>query len=320
MTEKNISRRTVLKLMGAVAGAAALGTLPQLTGCHKKEQDVRSSDVQPEAPSDAKAFATKRIVLFFTGTGNCLYVAKSLSDAPVSIPQAMKKGEFEYEAEEIGIVYPIYGQMPPNMVRKFMKQAKLKCRYLFAVATYGNVKGGSVEVFQRIAGEYGLKFDYIATLLMVDNWLPMYDMSEQVKLDKKIDENLAAIKADIDTNKKYIEPVSDEEHQKAESLYQRTEGIFLPDGVHAKAEEWFTITDRCISCGICVRICPRSNYRIEVEQAVTSGECELCLACVHACPHKAIQLTKGEKNPNARFRNPNVKSSEIQRANNQHQS
>ena len=301
--------------MGTAAGAAALGSVTLLAGCKK---DTSADDhTNAQNNTQAKAFATKRIVFYFTGTGNCLYVAKSLSDNPISIPQAMKKSEFTYEAEEIGIVYPIYGQMPPNMVRKFLKQAKLNCNYLFAVATYGNGKGGSVEVFEKIVQDIGLKFDYIATLLMVDNWLPRFDMAEQIKIDKKIEENLATIKADIDANKEYIEPVSDEEHQKAEELYKRTEGIFLFDGVHAKAEDWFTITNRCVTCGICVRVCPRSNYRIEVERAVTSGECELCLACVHACPHKAIQLTQGEKNPNARFRNPNVKLNEIQRANNQ---
>ena len=97
MSHEKMSRRTALKLMGAAVGFAALGGVSALAGCKKYSQ--------------------KRIVLYFTGTGNCLYVAKTLSEVNVSIPQAMKKGEFDYEAEEIGIVYPIYGQMSPNMVR-----------------------------------------------------------------------------------------------------------------------------------------------------------------------------------------------------------
>ena len=295
MSHEKMSRRTALKLMGAAVGFAALGGVSALAGCKKYSQ--------------------KRIVLYFTGTGNCLYVAKTLSEVNVSIPQAMKKGEFDYEAEEIGIVYPIYGQMPPNMVREFLKKAHLKCDYLFAVATYGNIKGGSVEVFERIAKDIGLRFDYIATLLMVDNWLPRFDMAEQIKMDKKIDENLSGIQADLAAHKKSIEAVTPEEHQKAEELYKRDSGPFRADGIHAKAEEWFTVTDKCITCGICMKVCPRANYKIETEIAVPKGDCELCLACVHACPHKAIVIASGEKNPNERFRNPNIKLSEIQRAN-----
>ncbi len=317
MNEK-ISRRTLLKLMGTAAGAAALAPVTFLTGCKKEISPDKindNSNAQPEP--QAKAMATKRIVFYFTGTGNCLYVAKSLSDNPVSIPQAMKLNQLEYEAEEIGFVYPVYGMMPPNIVRKFIQSAKLKAIYFFAVATYGSRQGNAVNIWNEITKASGYSFDYIATLLMVDNWLPAFDMDEQKKMDKNIPQNLDKIKAAIDKREKFIEPVPEDAVERWNKRKEENSGPFRGDGVHAKAEEWFTITDRCVSCGICVRVCPRANYKIDVEHAATSGECELCLACVHACPHKAIQLTQGEKNPNARFRNPNVKLNEIQRANDQ---
>ena len=304
-----MTRRTALKLMGS-AGAAAISGLIGLSSCKT------NSNVE-QTKTEKKSYSIKRIVFFFTGTGNCLYVAKNLSDNPISIPQAMKKNEFNYEADEIGIVYPIYGQLPPNMVYEFLKKAKLSCNYLFAVATYGNTKGGSVEIFDKMTKDINLQFNYIATLLMVDNWLPKFDMNEQVKIDKKVDENLAKIKADLETQKQYIEPVTEEEHQKALAVAQRTSGPFRADHIEAKAEEWFTITDRCITCGLCMRVCPRANYKFDGEKATASGTCELCLACVLACPHKAIIITSGEANPNARYRHPSIKSSEIQRANNQ---
>ena len=58
---------------------------------------------------------TKRIIFYFTGTGNCLYVARQLGgkDAELlSIPQLMKHKKIKFEADEIGLVYPIYGHMP----------------------------------------------------------------------------------------------------------------------------------------------------------------------------------------------------------------
>ena len=75
------------------------------------------------------------IIFYFTGTGNCLYIARQLAGEGsgtelLSIPQLVKQGKYDFEADEIGIVYPIYGHMPPYMVRQFIQKAKLKavCR------------------------------------------------------------------------------------------------------------------------------------------------------------------------------------------------
>lgn len=78
---------------------------------------------------------SKRIIFYFTGTGNSLYIARQLAGENaelLSIPQMVKR-KYEFEADEIGIVYPIYGHMPPYMVRQFIQKAKLKAEYKFAV-------------------------------------------------------------------------------------------------------------------------------------------------------------------------------------------
>ena len=329
MSEK-ISRRTALKLFGTAAASAALSSIFVLSSCSKKDavsntdhsdnSNTNDSNIQPETksvnPNDNQpSEKTKRIVFYFTGTGNSLYVARQLSDNIMSIPQAIKQNQLTYEAEEIGFVYPVYGMMPPNMVRQFIQKASLKADYFFAIPTYGNNQGNAVGVWDEITKSAGHPFDYIATLLMVDNWLPMFDMNEQRQIDKKTDENLAKIKAQIDKHEKYFEPVPD---GAVEKWNQRgNTGPFQKDGIHAKAEEWFTITDACISCGICTKICPCKNYTLPGEKAECKGECELCFACIHNCPHKAIIITAGEKNPKARYRHPSITVRDIQNANNQ---
>lgn len=43
-------------------------------------------------------------------------VARQLAEPEgelLSIPQMVKQNRYEFEADEIGIVYPIYGHMPP---------------------------------------------------------------------------------------------------------------------------------------------------------------------------------------------------------------
>ena len=78
------------------------------------------------------------------------------------------------------------------------------------------------------------------------------------------------------------------------------------------------VTEDCVGCGICQQVCPSGSIRVENGRAVhTPGRCQTCLACIHACPHRAIQLTVPEKNPQARYRNEHISLQEIIQANHQ---
>lgn len=305
-----MTRRDALKRIGAamVSTAVASSGLISLASCGTRDR--------------------KRVILYFTGTGNCLYVARQLADNNtelMSIPQLMKQETIGIEADEIGIVYPVYGHMPPNMVRRFIKRARLKADYMFAVLTYGNRKCSSVEIWNDISRRAGKAFDYICTLIMVDNWLPNFDMNEQMIIDKHIPENLQRIGADIAEHKRWHEQVTEEERQQHRDFIERT-GIDPDTGFRVKSERYFTVTSGCIGCGICTDVCPRGNYSMAAEGIKIQGECEFCFACIQNCPQKAIRFAKneadpllrnGEKNPNARYRNENVSLMDIKRANSQ---
>lgn len=305
-----MTRRSALKRMGmAMAGALMSSTgLMSLTSCGNKD--------------------VKRVILYFTGTGNCLYVARQIggkSSELLSIPQLMKQNDIEIEADEIGIVYPIYGHMPPNMVRQFIKKAKLKANYKFAVLTYGNRKCNAVEIWDSVSRQAGVAFDYINTLIMVDNWLPNFDMNEQILIDKHIPENLDRISGDISSRKHWHEPVTEEEREQHQGFLGRT-GINPEIGFVIQSENYFTITDACIGCGACINVCPKGNYRFTSQRIKTEGSCEFCFACIHNCPQKAIRFVKnendpflrnGEKNPNARYCNEHISLMDIKRANSQ---
>ena len=96
-------------------------------------------------------------IFYFTGTGNSLAAAKRLDGELVSIPQVMKEGNFVFENEAIGIIFPLYCLNPPKMVREFLSRAEFHTEYLFAVATYGNLAGASMQeaasVSEKIASE-----------------------------------------------------------------------------------------------------------------------------------------------------------------------
>ena len=234
--DKGMTRRSALKRMGLLVAGAALG-VPSLSSC---DGDKR-----------------KRIILYFTATGNSLYVARQLAD--------------------------------------------------------------------EVSRKAGNAFDYITSILMVNNWLPNFDMNEQIKIDKHIPESMKRITADIVARKHEIPPTG----ERAKQLFDRfirDRGLDPEVGYLMHSEDYFVVTDACIGCAVCTEVCPRGNYELTSTGVKTKGDCDFCFACIQNCPQKAIKfaelpdspfLSHGEKNPNARFRNEHVSLWSIKEANRQ---
>lgn len=250
------------------------------------------------------------MVFYFTATGNSLYIAKQLDEQVISIPQAMKSNSLIFSADKIGIVCPIYGHEMPKMVKEFIKKATFHTDYFYIILTYGALHGGAAELARNYLKSVGKKADYITSIVMVDNFLPNFDMIEQCSMDKKIPENLAKIKEDIANHVSRIE--------KAGFKHKMIHKGYLAMVKHQDETVWakFKVEDACIACGICAKVCPANAIVISDGKAVhTKQNCQACYACVHACPQKAIGFIIPEKNPNARYRNENVGLEEIIEAN-----
>lgn len=247
------------------------------------------------------------MVFYFTGTGNSLYAAKQLDSNPISIPQVIHGENLTFSADSIGIVTPVYGHEVPPMVKEFLHRASFRTNYFYLILTYGNRHGGAAELTQQLCRECGITPNYIAVLLMADNWLPSFDMNEQKRLDKHVDEQLAAIREDLAARNNQIAPVTDADRAAHQQYLGRIRQMPADAFQH-----FIRVTDACIGCGICEGVCPSGSIRVVNGKAVhTPGNCQTCLACVHACPQKAIGLAVPEKNPNARYRNEHITLQEI---------
>jgi ferredoxin len=257
------------------------------------------------------------MVFYFTATGNCLYVAKNLDCAPVSIAQE-QLGK-TYRADVIGVVSPIFAHDLPKNVAEFLRQATFETEYFFLVLTYGFRHGGAMIRAEKLLRDSGKRVDYINTLLMVDNALPAFDIAEELKLDKKTDENLAAIKRDISARRTFIQQ-PDKVNLDFHEIFLKAPFKMDPEkDFRAKGLDMYKISPECVGCGVCSKVCPKACFKIVDGKAQHDmTDCIACLACIHACKRRAIQFTFPEKNPNVRYRNPHVKLSEIIAANNRH--
>ncbi len=256
------------------------------------------------------------MVFYFTGTGNSLYVAKQLDEEQISIPQVIHQTQQTYEADTVGVVCPVYGHEMPAMVKAFLQKADFHTGYFYLILTYGNIHGGAAELAEEFLNTCGKKADYINTIRMVDNFLPAFDMNEQIAVnpEKKVEEHIAALKADIESRKCFKQPVTQEDRDWHQAYLARQAQV--PDNFY---QNIYQVTEDCIGCGICTRVCPAGCIHLENQRAVhTMENCQMCMACIHHCPKKAILLNMPEKNPNARYHNENIRLPEIVAANNQH--
>lgn len=250
-------------------------------------------------------------IFYFTGTGNSLYIAKRFGGKLYSIPQVLKEEVNIFEDEKIGLVFPTYRLSIPTIVKEFLEKVTLKSPYIFVVMTCGNNSGDATKFITSFAKKHKVQVNYSNSIAMVGNHIPLVDIEKQKTLNKNIEENINQLIEDVSNNRNYINhgmiigPVL----RNAAKIINRVHPIDTPAN--------FSINDHCIKCSTCIKVCPRANVSFNESGRITFGEhCESCLSCVNNCPKKAIQV-KGDKNPQARFRNDHVSLSDIIHSNNQ---
>lgn len=261
-------------------------------------------------------------ILYFTATGNSLYVAKSLGGELLSIPQLDKSGTYEFTDDKIGIVFPLHAWGVPSYLVDFLKKVTFNCNYLFAVTTYGIYSGAVAKHLTDIANEAGYKFDYINRVKMVDNYVPTFDMEKEIANEskKEIEKHVGLIKSDIDKSKKWI---LKENIIKKGAFNMMSRRAYRPFNekrlkVHVYGEgidNYLQVEDSCNKCGVCTKVCPVDNIEIDKEKGKIklSDKCFMCMACLHHCPSNAIHIN-GQVS-RSRFINKNVKLKEIIEAN-----
>ncbi|MCL2034563.1 MAG: EFR1 family ferrodoxin [Oscillospiraceae bacterium] len=244
-------------------------------------------------------------IYWFSGTGNSLYAAKRISarlgNTPlVKITDEAPSGAVGGVGSKIGFVFPSYYWNLPRAVRAFIETLQINHgTYIFAVVTMGGVGSGTVYALESALKAKGLRLNYGRGIKMPDNYVLLYNPTDP--------KNSQAI---LDKNDKVIDKYCDEILSQAQIVRK------LPKTLHTmyknieRLDENFTVSGSCTGCGLCERICPVKNIRLEDGRPEWLHRCEHCVACISWCPLRAIEYG-GKTRARRRYRNPRIKADEL---------
>ncbi len=239
------------------------------------------------------------MIYYFSGTGNSRYVAQRLAEALGETLCDMASDPIEDRSERTGFVMPVYYWGIPNLVLDFLKNFKIKEKsYVYLIFTCGGSTGAAGKMFEKAIGR---KCDAQFSVLMPDTWTPMFDVSDKAKMESILDAAEPVIGSIIDKVK-----------TREKGDFNRHKG-FTPltplvyPSYKRQTTRKFTVSEACIGCGLCEKLCPSGIIRLENGKPLwTSDKCVFCLGCLHRCPEFAIQFG-GKTKKHGQFYNPRVK-------------
>ena len=236
------------------------------------------------------------MILYFTGTGNSRYIAHRIADALgdglLSMNDRIKAGDTSpiEVNERLIIVTPTYAWRIPRIVRDWLTKTEFPgAKRAWFVMNCGSEIGNAAKYNRTLCREKQLSYMGTAQIIMPENYIAMFDAPRAEEARQIVDRAESGIDraaTAIAENQAFPPP--------RDNLYDRfmsgpVNPIFYAFCVKAKA---FTVSDACIGCGQCARLCPTNNITIQNGKPVWGGDCTHCMACICYCPAEAIEYGK----------------------------
>ncbi|MBQ3918140.1 MAG: EFR1 family ferrodoxin [Oscillospiraceae bacterium] len=228
-------------------------------------------------------------IYYFTGTGNSLRAAQKIAEAFDNAELvSMRLDPRDVPADDcdvIGFVYPVYHWTMPAPAVQFIKKLSINTKaYIFAVANPSAICGFAVERAAALIKEKGGRLAYGNMINCVANYAIVYPPVPPAKLMVPLMERKAEKIAEDIAN------LRERAYPRAGMLVRIKHERFMKPYLKLQkyADYPFTVSDDCIGCGICSKVCPCNNISIRDGRPVFLHHCANCMACVTSCPKRAI--------------------------------
>ena len=235
------------------------------------------------------------IMFYFSGTGNSKYLAESFckktKSKAYSIEEDLDFITLINENKFIGFCYPIYGSRVPKIMREFAFRFKneLKGKKVIIFATQNLFSGDGARAFTDLFPKNHFEVILAEHFFMPNNvsnlfFYPIADEKRMAKyridIQRKINRICNDYKKGI-RKKRGFNPIS--------RFLGLIQGVFFPT-IERRGRNKVKIYNNCNSCGLCVKLCPADNFKVENNQILPREKCFLCYRCINQCPKKAITV------------------------------
>lgn len=242
------------------------------------------------------------MIYYFSGTGNSAWAARTIASAigdelkPMTDVLNGTGDDRMRTLDRLGLVFPTYGWDMPAVVRDFIGTlAEVESRYTYFVTTCGDDTGRLRQRVDKALAEKHLRLDSAWAVRMPNTYvcLPGFDVDPTNVCHTKL-------KAAPDRLREVIDGIRNRQKGRFDTLpgkLPRTKTYLLGTLFRRflVTDRRFRTNDRCTGCGLCSRVCPIGNIRMQRGRPAWQGGCTGCLSCYHHCPVHAIDYDGATK-------------------------
>ncbi len=253
----------------------------------------------------------KITLAYFSGTGNTLFVSGKLLEKLsglervetdlIPVEQAIREG-LPVEADAIlGISFPVYDLMPPDIVLEFAQSlpAALPGQLAFVFSTYTSYPLDAnryvIELLQQkgyhVVAEGSFKAPGAVAYVYANPELPV--IRGEAVFGKDTDRRIESFVTELLAAVREIPPEIRIRPHPLRKFHQAFSRFVMGNLFYRNLK----VSADCTGCGLCAKNCPSSNLVMEKGslRILESNGCLRCMRCVVLCPSRAINFSSSRR-------------------------
>ncbi|RDU21889.1 EFR1 family ferrodoxin [Anaerosacchariphilus polymeriproducens] len=249
---------------------------------------------------------------YFTGTGNSLFITKTIAaqledTTLIPINQVKLSKEIFVDTDIVGVIYPTYFLEAPDVVKEFAKRLKVSPKsHLFLYSNYGAMSGNSLYNLYEVFKENGAVVSAAYEVALPDNSIIFPTKPEDQ--EKMLVEGKMKIEKDAKLIQKRCATKMPQKRVLDKALSSTMKFV---NHIYLGMDKIEIVDSKCTNCNICSKVCSSNNIKAAKETPLVGKNCAMCFSCVHYCPQQAIRFKRMKPTENFQYSHPDISLKDI---------